>query len=326
MSDFIGRRVALGIGKETTRGTVVAPNYWFRHLSLDFMKKAKSIQNESAMNRVEKVNDSALVQEWSEGKLAGKITDIGIGYLLDNIFGTTNSAAHAGETVVYDHTMTINQVQQPPTLTFSRSDPNIGRQHAFGVVSSLEIDAQAGDWVKISADLKAAKGATSTPTVSYVVENEFTSKHITAKLAANAAGITAAPAIKAKSLKLKIDRKAEPYFGFGSTDIQEMYTGAYEITGEVVLIYSDTTYENMYYNNTKQYLQLSMANTDVTIGATSNPTLVFKAPQARITDFGMSNDLDKVVEQTLSFYMEFSVADTAALTAVLTNTKSNYTT
>jgi hypothetical protein len=40
----------------------------------------------------------------------------------------------------------------------------------------------------------------------------------------------------------------------------------------------------------------------------------------------MSDDLDKVIEQTLSFYMEFDLTSSSAVQAVLTNTKANYTT
>lgn len=327
MSNFIGRRVAVGFGQETVRGTAVTPAFWFRHLSLDFAKKTKTIQNTSAMYRMESVNDSALVQEWSEGKLEGKVGDVGIGYLLANIMGALpTSALHAGETTVYDHTFGIGQTNTPPTMTITRVDGNSNRRHAYGTLKSLEIDAAAGDWVKVSGDVIADKGTTGTDTVAFISENEFTSKHITVKLAANQAGIAAALPIKASSLKLKIDRKAEPYMAFNNTSPANYFTGSYTLTGEVVLTYDDNTYENLHYANTQQYLQIVMANTDVAIGATSNPTVTFNAPKARIEDWGMSNDLDKVIEQTLSFQLELDVSSAMALQAIVTNTKTNYTT
>lgn len=328
MGNFIGRRVAVGLSQETVRGTTVAPAFWFRHLSLDFGRKTKTIQNNSAMNRMEAINDSALVQQWGEGKLEGKVGDIGIGYLLANIFGALpTSALHAGETTVSDHTFAIGQTNTPPTMTITRVDPNTDRRHAFGTLKSLELTAAAGDWVKISADIISDKGTDATDTVAFISENEFTSKHITVKMAANQAGIAAALAIKASSLKIKIDRKAEPYYGFNATDPANYFVGSYEVTGEVVLTYDDTTYENLHYANTIQYLQAVIKNTDVNIGTVpSNPSLTFNAPKARVEDWSQSNDLDKVIEQTLAFYMEFDVATAMALQAILTNTKSNYTT
>jgi hypothetical protein len=325
-SPFIGRRKAVGFGVEATRGTKVAPTFWFKHLSVDFYKKTKTIQNESAMNRMEKVNDSALVQAWAEGKLDGKVGDIGIGYLLANIFGNKAVATHPAETLVFDHTFTINQTNTPPTHTISIQNPNTGRRHGFGTLKNLEISGDDGDWVKVSADILADQGANNVDTVTYVAENEFTGKHVTVKMAANQAGIGAATAIKAKSFKVTIDRKAEAYWGFSGLDPADFYVGSYEVTGELVLAYADTTYEDLHYNNTIQYLQISIVNTDVTIGTTSNPALVITCPRARIEDWGMSDDLDKVIEQTLSFYMEFDLTSSSAVQAVLTNTKANYTT
>ena len=133
MTEFIGRRVSVGVGLETVRGTAVAPTYWYRHLSLDFSRKTTAIQNESAMGRVEKINDSAVVSQWAEGQLEGKVTDIGVGFLLANVFGQVASAAKSGDTTVYEHTFSIGQSQTPPTLTISRKDPNSDRRHALDV-------------------------------------------------------------------------------------------------------------------------------------------------------------------------------------------------
>lgn len=87
-NEFIGRRKAVGFGVESTAGTSAAPSFWYRHMSLDFQRKVTAIQNESAMGRNEKVNDSAIVEEWAEGTLEGKVYDLSIGPLLYNIFGT----------------------------------------------------------------------------------------------------------------------------------------------------------------------------------------------------------------------------------------------
>ena len=48
MPEFSGRKISVGIGKETTRGTAVAPSYWVKHLDIDFQNKIEKIFNESA--------------------------------------------------------------------------------------------------------------------------------------------------------------------------------------------------------------------------------------------------------------------------------------
>lgn len=326
MTEFLGRRVSVGVGVETERGTAVAPAYWYRHLSLDFGRKTKSIQNESAMGRVEKINDSAIVSQWAEGKLEGKVTDIGVGYLLANIFGNVVSATKAGDTGVSEHKFSITQTQTPPTLTIARKDPNSDRRHALGTLGDFELTCEAGDWVKVNATILAKMGKDATNTVSFIEENEFTSRNIVVKMATDEAGLDTATPIAAKSIKLKIDRKAETYESFtGSLDISNIYTGAYELTGEMVLIYDSQDFENKYYSNTAQALSVKIENSQVTIGSSSHPSLEFKAPQVRVSEWSTSNDLDKVVEQTLSFSMELSTTAGKALEAILTNTKTGYT-
>lgn len=325
MGTFIGRKKAVGFGVETTRGTAVAPTVWFKHLSLDFYRKTKTIQDESAINRMERVNDSALVQAWAEGKIEGKVGDLSIGYLLANILGNKAVAAHSTETIVFDHTFTINQTNTPPTNTIAVVNDNTSRRHSFGTLKNLEISGSDSDWVKITADAIATQGATSTETVLYATENEFTGKHVTVKMAANLAGIGAALPIKAKQFKVKIDRKAAAYWGFAGLDPSDIYVSSYDLTGELVLVYDATTYEDLHFANAIQYLQISIVNTDITIGTSANPSLIISAPRARIEDWGMSDDLDKVIEQTLSFYMELDRTSGVALQMVLTNTKTNYT-
>ena len=88
MGDYIGRKVAVGIGKETVRGTAVTATYWVRHLSLDFKRKGELAQNESALGVREKVSDSEITKVWAEGKLEGKVNHKSIGLILLGAFGS----------------------------------------------------------------------------------------------------------------------------------------------------------------------------------------------------------------------------------------------
>lgn len=327
MANFIGRRVGVGFGVEATRGTPVAPTYFFRQTALDFSRKVKSIEDKSAMYRMEDSVGSAITEQWGEGKLDGNVGDLGIGYLLANIFGANPvDAAHGTETTVYDHTYSIAQTNTPLTHTIARVDANSSRRHAFGTFKDLELDCKVGEWVSVTSNIIADKGVTSTDNPVYVEENRFTSKHINVKLAASQAGLAAAATIKGSNLKVKIDRKSAPYYGFNGVDPANYFAESYTLTGEVDLTYDDQTYENLYYNNTQQYLQVAIVNTDVTIGTASNPTLTLNMPQAKITGWTMTNALDTVVEQHLIFTMELNVAAGMAVQAILTNTKANYTT
>lgn len=324
-NEFIGRRVGVGFGVESTYGTEVAPAHWMKQTSLDFQRKNTRIENESALGRNEGVNDSAIVEEWAEGKLEGKVYDVSIGYLLYNIFGSLTTTDNADtDASVKDHTFNVSTSNIAKSLTIARVDPLSSRRHGMATLDSLELTAEQGDWVRVSAAIKAKSGATSSDTAAYTAENSFTSKHVSVKLASTAGGLGAATAIAAKSLTLNIRRDSQVYFPFGSTAPSAINTGRWTANGEIVLRYTDTTHEALWAANTKQALQIAIVNSDVTIGASTNPSLTFTAPKVRLNTFEMSDDLDEVIEATVGFTCEFSEADAYMLRAVLVNTKASY--
>lgn len=316
MGDYIGRKVAVGIGKETVRGTAVAAQFWVRHLSLDFKRKGNVAQNESALGVREKFSDSEITKQWAEGKLEGKVNHKSFGLILLAAFGNVVDAANGA---AYDHTYTINQSATPQSLTISRNDGNTARRHALAMLKSLEITVEAGEYVKFSCDIMSKKGVDTANTVAYVTEYEFTSKHAYVKFASAVAGLAAATASAVKSAKLSMDMGVDAYFELGNVDPAEIHAMAVEVTGEIVARHSDNSYEDMYFNNTRKAMLFGFKNTDVDLGAGVNPKVEFTFEQARVSDWDTSNDLDGIVEQTMGITGEFSTATGKAITALLTN-------
>lgn len=321
MADYIGRKVAVGLGKETTRGTAVAPAFFVRHLSMDFKQKGEVVQNESALGVREKFSDSEIVKEWGEGKLEGKVNSKSIGLILLGTFGTVVSASNGA---AYNHTFTVNQSNTPQSLTISKVDGVNSRRHALAMIKSLEITIEAGEYVKFSADIVSKKGVEVANTVAYVTEYEFTSKDSYVKFASNVAGLTAAAASPVKSAKIMLDTGVEPYFEVGTTDPTEIHAGAIEVTGEVVARHTDSSYEDMYHVNTRKAMLIGFKNLSVDLGGAVNPALEITLEQARVSDWDTSNDLDSIVEQTMGIAGEFSTATGKAITAVLTNNQVSY--
>src|SRR4051794_18806889 len=117
-NEFIGRRVSLGLGLEGTPGTAAAPTLFMRHTKFGVQRKVTRIENDSAIGRVEKVNDSAIVERWAEGPIEGKVYDLSIGALLANMFSAPVTTDNADTNpVVKDHTFDISQSSVAKTLT-----------------------------------------------------------------------------------------------------------------------------------------------------------------------------------------------------------------
>ena len=259
---FIGRREAVGVGKETTPGTAVAPTNWLPHLSLTLDSKTTQITNDSALGRIENINDSAIVGQHAEGSLQGKVTDVSIGFLLYNLFGSVSAATHAGETIVYDNTFTVNNSSLPPSLTFARVNPVESLRYALGEITDFELDVAAGDWAKFTASIMAKIGASAGDTAAYTTENEFTSKHTTLKVASVVGSLSGASAIDIKSVKLKITSKSDSWVPFGAIDPTSFDPQDFEVSGEFVVRYTSTTYEALGNANTRQAMSLTLKNTD----------------------------------------------------------------
>lgn len=321
MADYIGRKVAVGLGAETVRGTAVAPAFWVRHLSLDFQRRGETVQNESALGRREKFSDSEIVRQFAEGSLEGKVNTKSIGLVLLGAFGTVESAASGAG---FEHTFSIDQSNTPQSLTIARVDGVTSRRHALAMVRSLEINIETGEYVRFTAEFVAKQGTDAANTVAYVEEYEFSSKDAYVKFANDVAGLGAASASAVKSGRITIDNGVEPYYEFGDTDPAEIHAGAVEVTGELVARHSSNAYEDLYHNNTKRAMIIGVENTAVDLGGGLHPKLEFVLPRVSITEFETSNDLDAIVEQTLGLTGELDTDEGYTIEATLVNDVEEY--
>jgi len=324
MSDFSGRRISVGIGKETTRGTAAGAAYWLQHLLIDFLPKSTKIYNISGLGVLDESNAAEIVKDWAEGKIEGKVTDKAFGLLLLSLFGTDTPTLHAGETAVYDHVYTETNTNTNQSLTITRKDPNEDYQYALGMLKQLEITVVVGDFVKYVAEFVSKKGSTSTDTAAYVSENEFKPKYATLKMAPLVAGLGAATAIPVKSFKITIEKATDPYFVVGQNDPADIFNTKFNVKGDFVLRYSDTTYRTAMFSNTYNAIQLDIKNTDVTVGTATNPELIFTLPRTVLSEWKIDQKLDSMVEQTVGYQGLFDQVTAKQLTATLTNTVTSY--
>lgn len=324
MSNFSGRKVAIGLGKEATRGTAVTPSYWLGWMSTDIDDLAKTQLNESALNVLDKNVGAEIVETTGGGKIDGLITDQSFGLILYSLLGSCTSALHATETLVYDHTFTESQVNDSQSLTITRKDPNVDQQFALAMIKSLELDIVAGDYVKMTSDWITQPSAVGSDTTAFVQENHFTSKMASLQLASNLAGLTSATPVFAKDIKLTIDKATNPYFVIGQNNPHDIFAEEMTVKGDFTLLYTDDTYKTLRFNNTAQAVQITLENTGVTIGTASHPTITFTLPQVFLTEWKPAQPVDGMVEQTITFEGTFSLSSAYMLQAVLTNLVTTY--
>lgn len=326
MPRIIGRLTSIGIAKEATRGTAAVPTYWVPVRDLDFDDKLELKDNESGYGTIDAVQDSQILQQWSEGSFGGKIFDISEGVILRGVFGQAPVSVQRAASGVYDHTFDMANTNQHSSLTVAIKEANQNLRYVNAVVDSYELEATLDDFIHRSVGLKGKLGATASDTIAYINENEFVPKHMTFKTAAvaasKAAHVTAldgAAATKIRSVTLSIAKNAEPLYVLGSKDIDDVANKQLEVTGSIEAYYDSTTLRALYFANTHQGGRIDIINTDVLIGSTHNPALRFELYDMVFTSWERGFDNNDVMTQTMEFKAVLNVAAGASITGRLTD-------
>lgn len=311
---YIGRREGIGVGIEAVPGTGVDAQVWLRWLDQDFQNKTSVIENESAMGVVDAVNDSEVVAKWAEGTIGGKITDVAMGFLMSGFYGKPTTGSATGG--IYPHTFVMGQSSIGTTLTISRNDLIAPQTHAYAVIDRLTVEAEAGGWVTVEAAIKARVGQSGSLSPAFVSEAEFTSKHVTVKLADTVGNLASATALKAQRVKLDQERPSEAYNPLGTDSAPEFDRGEFSVTGELVIRYTDTQYETDFLANTIKAMSINITN--------GTKSLVFTASKVRYRELESSKSKDGIVTQTLSIKAEYDAAVGRSIQAVLSNARATY--
>lgn len=322
----LGRQVKYGIAKETTAGTAVAPTNWVNQLSFEVNPQSEYVNNESAYGVIERTNSATVLREWTEGELEAKLTANTGGLVLLGAFGDVSSAANGDASgSVYDHTYTINQDIAGQSLTLVRKDALSTNQFALGRFNEWSLEVSLDDYIRYTTSFLAKKGATTTATAAYTSETEFVAKHFTIKNAATVGGLGAASEVSTvEEFTLNVNPNLETDWETGNNEPYGFTSRGYELNFEMTTRYNDTTFETAYKNGTQLAWEITIANTDVTIGTAANPKYVFTAPKVNITDWSRSEDLDSPITQSLTGTIHYSASEAYALKSVLTNLVTAY--
>ena len=163
---YIGRRVGVGLGKETTRGTAVSPGFYYPVIDYDFDDKAEIVAREGRLSVIEMTHGGDVVKNWAEGSVSGNVYSQGIGLLLLSAFGGLSTAANADASgLVYDHTFTVDNTTDPnlhQSLTVSIDDSVAGdKEYTNCIVSSLELSGEVGNYLHYTAGFIGNSAASS---------------------------------------------------------------------------------------------------------------------------------------------------------------------
>lgn len=327
----IGRLFSIGVAKETTRGTAkTSADYWLPFSDASIDEKFMNVTQDEAYGIIEDSVGQFRVKNWAEGTLKVPMTDQSLPLLLLSQFGAVANATHSGETVVYDHTITVGQSAQHQSLTLFIHDPlsAVDYSHALGVIHKTELDAQLNKFVDLSLSVKALKGVSQSAfTPSIIAENRFLPQYMTFKIATAVSGLSGATAIQLKSIKLTIDESIEDDEVLGSVAPIDFLNKEFKIEGTLEAIFqneSDFKTIALATPNVAQAMLIDLKNTDVTIGSTAHPEVAVTLDRVYFTEYSRPLKVKDLVYQTIKFKAAYSTANSEMAKIVVTNTVATY--
>lgn len=328
MSKGIGRLMQMGVAKETSRGTPeAAATYWIPFSEAAVDERRDFVTEDQSRGVIEGSAGERLVKKFVEASVKAPIGDRHFGLVLLAALGSVNSAAHSGETIVYDHTFSVNESAQHQALSLFLDDPLGGAdyKHGLGTVKSLEIKYERGRMIDYALSLLAKTGTSATLTPSTVTENLFLPQHATFKLATNLAGLSAASATVIRSLSLKIEKNIEHDDVLGNVEPSDFLNKQFVISGELEATWqNESDFKTAFLAGTQKALRIQLQDTATTLGTASNPTLTIDLAKVIFGELTRPISVNNVIMQRLQFKAHYSISDTKMVQAVLTNLVATY--
>lgn len=321
---FIGRRLGVGIGKETTRGVGVSPSYWLNCLSFSHRDKVNKARTLGTFGNITGGDKALVSQKWAEGGMEVEIGDKSFGLLLLALLGTVSSAVK--ETTAYKHTFTLQDDNQHDSLSIHTTDPIGDLIFELSMIDSMTIKFIPDQLVNCSVEFKSKNSAGNVVTKAYVSENKFLGRHLSLKIAATTATLTAAAKIKPKEVEITFKKNLEIDNALGTVQPQDILNRLFTIEGKIKLNFEDLTYANYMLDGSYKALRLDLENTDVTIGASSNPSFRIDLSKVDFDAWEQDYSLDDIAKQSIQFQALYDLGGNANLinNAYLINEVSSY--
>lgn len=323
MSKIIGRLSSIGIGKESSRGTSVAPTYWIPFLEASAEDTVKRVVNETSIARLEDSDGSEITQKLGEFSWTTKLKQTHFGLVLLSLFGSVSSAVKGGETIVYEHTYSVGQTVQHQSLTVALKNANADVRFANAVIGKLGLSIVAGDYVKYSVEGLSKASASSSNTVAHIAETDFIPQFLTFKEASAQSGLTAASATVIRACTLEIDSHIMTEDVLGSVAPADIVNQAFSISGSITLVHNALTFQTYELANTYRAMRFDLVS-DTAIGSSSFNALRIDLHRCSISNYKRNYTLNDLVEESFDFQAHYSLTDSKMVTAILTNLTASY--
>lgn len=324
MPPILTRIGAVGLGKEVTPGTAVAPTVFIPFQDATIEDTKTTITDNSALGTRYGAFAVDTSGTGAAGNLNGYVYDRSFGHLASAVMGSVSTATHATAPGVKVDTFGVASTLA--SYTIAKKDTNESVRHAYGMLNTLEITADTENYVRYTSAWLARQSAAVANTVAYTQENRFRRQDVNVYVADSVAALDAAVASTFKNFTLTINNNLinDPT-GLGSTS-SNYYPGVVETSLSFGKTYIDTTFKDLVFGTAPKALRIAIARTDVSIGTgtPTNPSIVITFEPGFFSEWGRDAGLDDLKQETISYQPIFSTTASKQFGLVMTNTETAY--
>jgi hypothetical protein len=333
MSYLIGKRVNVGIAKETTRGVGEQPTYWLPWTEFTFDDKIGKVISEEALGNIEQSADQYTTEKWGEGEIVGEVRDKSFGLLMYALLGAKAVGANG---TAYDHTFTLAQTNQHQSLCIHVDEPNGDYMFELAMINQMELTIETGKLMTYNCGFMSCPsqttsivaGINSVPALSTLAaENKFIATNAHIRLANDRNNFGPAPVIKVQSLKITFSKNLFRKHVIGSLVPDDIYNQAFAVEGTLEMPYNDKIYKSYDLDNTYKAMEVTIENRSNAIGGAGvYPKIKIILPRVGFFDWTPKRPVGTLYEQTIGFraFRDVTNNENSVYQIVLTNGVATY--
>lgn len=239
-------------------------------------------------------------------------------------YSSVDSATYSG---AKGHFFSRQNDNNHPTVTIYDNDPIDTSKAGYGMINSLEISAEVGDYMKFNTEMRAKKMESATAqNPVYTTQTEFISRDLKVYFADTEADLNGATGNCLQNFKVNFNKNLKEVQCFGTDDIDAIHNQQFTIDGDMEAQYRSTTLRDYVVDSTKKAFRMEAINTTTTPIVTGvYPSIIIDWMKAWFNEWDKSDDNNDLVTQTLWYTGQYSAEDGATVEVLLiTDTDTEY--
>lgn len=321
---YTGRKVSVGIWKETVRGTAVAPSLYYAHLDFTPQDKVEYKENEASIGVLGKVYEKQVVKKYSEIPLTGILGSESAWYFFLAMLGQVSSAETA-ETGAYQHDFSLLNSNSHPTFTIVEKNDVEGLAYPLGWIEKLGLAFEQWDYVNLDSSWKANLSETMALTPTYSEETKFLARQIEVFIEDDIASLDGGTAVCVESGNLEITKEIEQIFCLGDIAPKDLITKVLDAQINLTVRHNSTDYSDYQKNGTEKALRVRISDPNTTIwNGADIPVIELDFPKVVFDEVVKEGWKDDIIKQNLTISGLFDLTSSELVTTKIVNLTNTY--